>query len=75
MAKTGADQLICVFVFAYAKSRFSHDAARLKDGPKMDDVIMNKSLIRNRYVKTKIYFTSQKAHSVNLSSIVYAREA
>ena len=23
----GADQLICVFVFAYAKSRFSHDAA------------------------------------------------
>ena len=24
-----ADQLICVFVFAYAKSRFSHDAARL----------------------------------------------
>ena len=23
-------QLICVFVFAYAKSRFSHDAAHLK---------------------------------------------
>ena len=25
----GADQLICVFVFAYAKIRFSHDEAHL----------------------------------------------
>ena len=25
----GADQLICVFVFAYAKGRFSHDAAHI----------------------------------------------
>ena len=24
------EQLICVFVFAYAKSRFSHDTARMK---------------------------------------------
>ena len=27
----GADQLICVFVFAYAKFRFSHDAAQTAD--------------------------------------------
>ena len=27
----GAAQLICVFVFAYAKSRFSHDKAHFKD--------------------------------------------
>ena len=26
---TGTAQLICVFVFAYAKSKFSHDAAHL----------------------------------------------
>ena len=26
----GADQLICTFVFAYAKVRFSHDAAHMK---------------------------------------------
>ena len=25
-------KLICVFVFAYAKSRFSHDAALMSDG-------------------------------------------
>ena len=25
-------QLICVFVFAYAKSRFSHDVAHIKVG-------------------------------------------
>ena len=25
----GADKLICVFVFAYAKIRFSHDAAHI----------------------------------------------
>ena len=25
----GTAQLICVFVFAYAKSRFSHDAAQM----------------------------------------------
>ena len=24
-------KLICVFVFAYAKNRFSHDAAQIKD--------------------------------------------
>ena len=29
----GADQLIRVFVFAYAKSRFSHDAAHIKPVP------------------------------------------
>ena len=25
-------KLICIFVFAYAKSRFSHDAAHIKPG-------------------------------------------
>ena len=25
-------QLICTFVFPYAKSRFSHDAAHMSDG-------------------------------------------
>ena len=29
-AVTVTAQLICAFVFAYAKSRFSHDAAHLK---------------------------------------------
>ena len=27
----GADQLICTFVFAYAKSRFSHDLAHFTE--------------------------------------------
>ena len=29
-------QVICVFVFAYAKSRFSHDKAQMIKGKKMD---------------------------------------
>ena len=28
----GADQLICVFVFAYLKCWFSHDAAQIVEG-------------------------------------------
>ena len=30
VVKTGAVQLICAFLFAYAKSRFSHDAAHIR---------------------------------------------
>ena len=32
-------KLICVFVFAYAKSRFSHDAALLKAITDAEDIL------------------------------------
>ena len=45
-------QLICAFVFAYAKSRFSHDAAPITTG----DLIDNK-MKKDRIFKTHIFKT------------------
>ena len=36
-------KLICVFVFAYAKSRFSHDAAHIVD---IDIFVLHKACVR-----------------------------
>ena len=42
----GADQLICVFVFAYAKSRFSHNAAHLTSDSKFSDSVLMLETVR-----------------------------
>ena len=34
-------KLICVFVFAYAKIRFSHDAAQIKQGSWLSAGLLN----------------------------------
>ena len=41
-------QLICAFAFAYAKCRFSHDAAHIKslDNPPSTDTTRNHSQLR-----------------------------
>ena len=60
-------KLICVFVFAYAESRFSHDAAHIFQSSSNTNVIFSLSwkyrmneyreLILSLYISNRIYLT------------------
>ena len=55
-------QLICVFIFAYAKSRFSHDTAHLKQ-----------TLISATYAYEKIRFFEYAKTKTHISFAVTAK--
>ena len=62
-------KLICVFVFAYAKSRFSHDAAHIV---LYHDVVLNqKLLILETVYKVNIHSQKVDFYTFNATKYVY----
>ena len=68
MAKTKAlisfavtEKLICVFVFAYTKSRFSHDAAHTKQASKLANMLKISAIIEAEDVRVTPV-SSKKLH-------------
>ena len=59
-------QLICIFVFTFAKSRFSHDAAHLHTGEDNDDVEIKQTYI-SQYENMQISSILQPYPSENLN--------
>ena len=50
-------QLICTFVFAYAKSRFSHDAAQMKGTQNLKKLLHFPKFVSCNFLKIKQYYT------------------
>ena len=68
-------KLICVFVFEYAKSRFSHDAAHLKVKTRMSyhRVKPPKGLNELQTVKTQIRLLLEEQSDLGLHCLAFAQ--